>query len=97
MCRLGAGAFADGYGIKIEKDDPNVYAVLKAGGYMYRETAVTDAYPKPTSKCPQKCDGALSLQVCMDACTRRPMDDDILELASKHPLRCHGVAYFRFA
>ena len=47
---LGAGAFSDGYSISIEKDDPSVYAVIKAGGYMYRETSITAQYPKPAGE-----------------------------------------------
>lgn len=44
----GYGAFADGFGVSLTKDEgEGAYAVLKAGGYMLKETSTVGGYPRP--------------------------------------------------
>jgi hypothetical protein len=43
----GYGAFADGYGVAVEKDVEGEYAVLKGAGYMLKETSNVKGYARP--------------------------------------------------
>jgi len=44
---LGFGAFAEGYGVSLEKDVEGEYAVLKAAGYALKEKSIVADFPRP--------------------------------------------------
>ena len=47
LFRGTSGALAAGYAVSSVDDDPAVYAVLRAGGKMSRESSVVSSYARP--------------------------------------------------